>query len=69
MHIINEDKYPLEPALAEKLLTSKQGLHAGGTSDKDLIDCPKLGQKQYEICKDCQFSVPLDHNSLDSFGV
>lgn len=68
MHILNEDKVELDPALKEKLVTSKKGLYAGGTSEKDMMDCPKQGQPQYEVCKDCQFSVPLD-GMMDGFGV
>ena len=68
MHMINSEKVELDPALAEKLITDKKGLYAGGVSDKDLMDCPKMGQPQYEVCKDCQFSVPLDV-SMDGFGV
>ncbi|MDP2726491.1 MAG: hypothetical protein Q8P59_03005 [Dehalococcoidia bacterium] len=68
MHMINAEKVDLEPALAGKLLTHTMGMHAGGQTDKDLMDCPKQGQPQYEVCKDCQFSVPMDA-SMDMFGV
>lgn len=68
MHMINEEKVDLDPSLAERLITATKGLVAGGSSDRDLIDCPKQNQPQYDICKDCQFSVPLDLN-LDAMGV
>lgn len=65
MHMINNDKVELDGKLSNVLITQTKGLFAGGSSEKDLMDCPKIGQPPYEVCKDCQFSVPTNSDLLD----
>lgn len=67
MYLINHDKVELDSEVASICVTQQKGVFAGGTSKKDLMDCPKMGQNTYDICKDCMFSVPVtaDVDMLD----
>lgn len=69
MHMINHGKVDLGSKLSGLLLTQKKGMLAGGSSERDLMDCPKMSQPQYDICKECQFSVPMQAADEDGFGV
>lgn len=46
----------LDGNLKQVLRVGTRGLKAGGSTEKDLMDCPNPTQKVSEVCPNCFFS-------------